>query len=71
MQCIHIVKVPPAKVDEIYITLEPYHEWLRANKITRFRGGNWNNQKDGVPIGSVFRFAEVEDAMAFKLRWYE
>ena len=70
MQCLHFVKVDPV-VEGEYFTLKPYHDWLSVNKIIRFRGGYWPNDKKQLPRLITFRFADIEDAMAFKLRWCE
>ena len=70
MQCIHLVKIKPVGDGE-FLILKPLHLWLRENNITRFRGGYWPNDKNQNPETITFRFADIEDAVAFKLRWCE
>lgn len=70
MQCIHFVKVEPIIRGE-YLTLKPHHYWLQENGITQFRGGHWPYDEKQMPRHITFRFANIEDAMAFKLRWCE
>ena len=72
MDCRYMIKVPPIikTVDNTdYWMINDYYNWLRRNNITRFRGGHWPRGEEytGSPI--VFRFADEEDAMAFKLAW--
>lgn len=72
MQCIHFVKVEPFSVGD-YLTLEPHYIWLRQNGIKRFRTNNKMlpsfNDGHEESYHTTFRFADIEDAMAFKLRW--
>ena len=70
MQCIHFVEVEPIVAGD-YLTLKYHHDWLRQNGITQFRGGYWPYDENQVPRLITFRFANIEDAMAFKLRWCE
>lgn len=68
MQCIHLVRVKPIQTEK-NLTLEPYHNWLREQTITRYRGGCFpsTTMQSGIPETIIFRFADVEDAVAFKL----
>lgn len=69
MQCIHMVKVEPIyNEEECYVTTEPHVAWLKKNNIKRWRGGNFSRNKSTEKY-IAFRFADMEDAMAFKLRW--
>ena len=75
MDCKHFVKVLPIEIIDQdgfdMLVLEPYHYWLSENHIIRYRGGLWStDEMNGYfsrPI--TFRFANKEDAMAFKLAW--
>lgn len=74
MDCKFFVKVPPLiKTDsnnDSFGIFRDYHEWLRENNITRYRGGNWPGDTlvyKGENL--TFQFADKEDAMAFKLAW--
>lgn len=74
MDCKFFVKVPPIMIDnkmgEIMYSLHPHHSWLKANGITRYRGGLWSTNPEYYGTKTVtFRFADREDAMAFKLAW--
>ena len=74
MDCKYFVKVNPVEgIDkdgtECWSTTE-FHNWLKENKIDRYRGGGWPTSEelyDGEDI--LFRFESREDAMAFKLAW--
>lgn len=74
MDCRYFVKVKPMegidkKGNDCWSIIE-YHNWLKENKIERYRGGNWPTSEElyaGEEI--LFRFDLEEDAMAFKLAW--
>lgn len=68
MDCPHFVQVTGLEViigGYIVFSIRPHCAWLEENKINRFRQSLWKGNK------IVFRFENLEDAIAFKLRWYE
>lgn len=74
MDCKHFVKVPP--IDAVNSggldcwSVNEYHNWLRKNNITRYRGGHWPPSIESYRGQDItFRFDRIDDAMAFKLAW--
>ena len=72
MDCTYIIHVKslPDKVLTTQITAKPYVDWLKRNKIVRYRW-KWKSSEPYTADYEMitFRFEEEQDKIHFALRW--